>query len=124
MTKHSFQQLGRAVLQTEAEAITALIERMRGSEEFKFMSDYHNAKAELQIRDRSFLAKVGSGASELPAYMIEFLATGGLFTAGVYMLVAIGTGAAPGRFILWRHNCQMVSPQALSWLKKGSLWMR
>lgn len=28
MTKHSFQQLGRAVLQTEADAITALIERI------------------------------------------------------------------------------------------------
>ncbi len=44
-------------------------------------------------------------------------------TAGVPVVAeAIRNGAAPSTFMLCVHRFQMVSPQALSWLKKGSVW--
>lgn len=72
-----------------------LLEAMQDTESAKFVDEYLKKRAELAIRGRSFWAKAGSAVAELPAYMIEFLATGGVYAAGkkIALKAAVKIGA-------------------------------
>lgn len=48
----------------------------------KFIEDYFGKLQKEAERDKTFMAKVGSGVSILPAWMLEFAATGGLANIG------------------------------------------
>lgn len=80
MTEKQFAEIQR-------ENYNKVLADMQDSDAAKFMTEYLDKRAELLIRGKSFLAKVGSGISELPSYMIEFLLTGGVYTAAKKVVV-------------------------------------
>jgi len=48
----------------------------------RVVSEFFNAMQEQSVRGKTFMAEVGSGVAELPAWMIEFWVTGGLAKLG------------------------------------------
>lgn len=58
-----------------------IVSKMRESDAYKFIEKHQNTVAELQIRDQTTWAKIGSGIAILPSYMVDFVATGGIYGA-------------------------------------------
>ncbi|HUW30133.1 MAG TPA: hypothetical protein VM223_00815, partial [Planctomycetota bacterium] len=83
---------------------------LTGTSEFTLVDEFLHSRAELAIRGHSLGGMVGQGVLELPAFMLEFAATGGMGAAGkrigqraalrmfgkgaVAKLIARGTGMA------------------------------
>lgn len=76
---------------------------MQRTEAADFMNDHLERVAELTIRGQSFLAQVGSGLAVLPKYMVEFMATGGVYgkAKGIGVRLALwgGAGRMTARFV-------------------------